>query len=371
MRAVSVAIGLVLVVAAARTATAYPQFQLVRDQTCSACHLSPAGGGLLSENGLDTAEAISQWGTAPEFFYNKVPLPSWLALGGDLRGAGGFDQSNTHDKGFVVFPMQADVYAAATYAAFSLHVTGGVRDPQYDNTAKTLFASREHWLQWQQKPGDSEGLFVRVGRFMPVFGLREAEHPDYDRRYGGTPLYGETYGAAVEYVDPRWEVHATGFIHDPILKDSIERGNGGALYAEARVTASTSVGVESKVDITPDDKTTYVGLTGKQAFGTTVLVQADVEAVHHKISVGGIENQVVATAIGSYFIGPFMIDLGVNVYHENLAYALLDQEAVDVNAHWFATSHVELILTNRFQMLAFGADGESSGYSLLQLHYRL
>jgi len=360
-----------VVLATAGTAAAYPQFQLIKDQTCSSCHLSPAGGGLLSENGLNTAETISQWGTAPEFFYKKVPLPSWLELGGDFRGAGGFDQSDRIDKGFVVFPMQADLYAAATFGAYSVHVTGGVRDPQDGNTAKTLFASREHWVQWQQNPGETEGVFVRVGRFMPVFGLREVEHPYYDRRYGGSPLYGETYGAAVEYVDPKWEIHATGFIHDPIFKDSIERGNGGALYGEARVTEQTALGLEAKLDITPDDKTTYVGVVGKQVIGKTILVQADVQFVHHKIDAGGIENQIVATAIASYFIGPFMIDLGLNDYHENLAYKLLDQEAIDLNAHWFATSHLELLLTNRFQMLAFGADGESSGYSLLQLHYRL
>ena len=32
------------------------------------------------------AENISQFGTAPEFFYNKIKLPSWLDLGGDLQG---------------------------------------------------------------------------------------------------------------------------------------------------------------------------------------------------------------------------------------------------------------------------------------------
>ncbi len=361
-----------VVVATASTASAYPQFQLVRgDATCTGCHLSPAGGGLLSENGLDTAESISQWGTAPEFMYKTIPLPSWLQLGGDLRGATGFDRTNTINQRFVTFPMQADLYAAATFDAFSVHVTAGARDPQYGNTASTLFASREHWVQWQQYPGEMFGAFVRVGRFMPVFGLREVEHPYFDRRYGGSPLYGETYGAAVEYISPGWEVHATGFIHDPIFPDSIERGNGGALYAEARVASTTAAGVEAKVDITPDDKTTYVGVVGKQAIGTSILVLADVEVVHHKVDAGGIENQIVATAIGSYIIGPFMIDLGLNNYHENLSYALLDQEAIDLNAHWFATSHLELLLTSRFQMQAFGADGESSGYSLLQLHYRL
>ncbi len=250
-RIVSICAAAFVVALAARTASAYPQFQLSKDQTCSGCHLSPAGGGLLSENGLSTAQEISQLGDAPEFLFNKVPLPSWLAVGGDFRGASGLDATPARD--FVTFPMQAELYVAATVDAFSLHVTGGLRDPQYDNTTDTLFASREHWLQWQSNPGSPDGLFVRVGRFMPVFGLRFAEHVDYDRRYGGTPLYGEAYGTAIEYIAPTFEIHATGFIHDPFLTDSIERGNGATLYAEARLAEATSLGVEGKVDITPDD----------------------------------------------------------------------------------------------------------------------
>lgn len=370
-------VGLVIV-ASVHIAHAYPQFELVKDQSCSGCHLSPAGGGLLSENGMTTAEAISQWGQAPELFYNKLGLPSWLALGGDLRSATGYDVASGVDHKFVVFPMQFDVYAAATYEGFSLHVTAGLRDPKYDQYAtqnidsSTLFASREHWVQWQQDPSSTDGLFVRVGRFMPVYGLRFAEHPYYDRRYGGSPLYGETYAAAVEYIDPKWEVHATGFIKDPIFPDSIERGNGGALYGEARLGESTVLGVESKLDVTADDSRVYAGITAKQLLRKDLVIEAEAELVHQTVHPGAYKvNQIVGTAVASYFRGPFMVDLGVNVYHEDLSFVLLDQEAFDLNVHWFMTSHVELLLTNRFQALAFGADGQSSGYSLLQIHYRL
>jgi hypothetical protein len=365
----------VIALASAHVARAYPQFQLVKDQTCTSCHLSPAGDGLLSENGMTTAQDMSQWGQAPEFFYNKLPLPNWLELGGDLRGATGYDVTNEKDRSFVLFPMQAEVNAAATYQAFSLHVTAGLRDPQHDGTnaivPSTLFASREHWLQWEQNPGSADGLYVRVGRFMPVYGLRFAEHPYYDRRYGGTPLYGETYAAAVEYIDPKWEVHATGFIKDPIFPDSVERGNGGTVYAEARLTDSTALGIESKLDVTPDDRKIYGGVTAKQLVRKDLVIEAELELIHDKIKVGGVENQLVATAVASYFLGPFMVDLGLNIYHEDLAFALLDQEAADLNIHWFMTSHGEILLTNRIQMLDFFADGRTSGYSLLQLHYRL
>src|SRR5678815_1335285 len=122
MQVIGIALGVALLVVAAPRAAAYPQYQLSRDQTCTSCHVSPAGGGLLTENGYNVAE-------------------------------------------------------------------------------------REHYVTWQQQEGTGQGLFVRAGRFMPVFGLRFAEHPDYNRQYGGTPLYADTYAAAVEYIMPTWEAH--------------------------------------------------------------------------------------------------------------------------------------------------------------------
>lgn len=379
---------LIVICALVGVAHAYPQFQLIKDQTCSSCHLSPAGGGLLSENGYAVAEAVSQFGTAPEFMYKKVPLPDWLQLGGDFRAAGGYDAAGKNQEA-VVFPMQAEIYAAATYKAFSLHVTAGLRDPEWASTSDsgarnfnsagfvpaTLFASREHYVQWQSDEGASTGLFVRAGRFMPVFGLRFVEHPYFDRRYGGVPLYGETYAAAVEYIQPGYEVHATGFTTDP-LTNAVELGNGAALYAEARLGDKTALGIEGKLDVTPDDTLTYGGVTAKHVVTSDLLVQGELELIHDKIHHdGGHANQLVATVVGSYFIGPVMADLGINIFHEDLSTPLLDLEAFDLNIHWFGTSHIELILANRFQTYAFGANATEGMpavfYSLLMAHYRL
>jgi hypothetical protein len=358
------------VASAPASSYAYPQFQLSRDKTCSGCHLSPAGGGLLSENGLVTAQALSQLDDAPEFLFDKVSMPRWLAISGDFRGATGLDAAPARD--FETFPMQAELEAAAIVNSFSLHVTAGLQDPQYNNTANTLFGSREHWLQWQQDPSSPDGLFVRVGRFMPVFGLRFAEHTDYDRRYGGTPLYGEAYCAAVEYIDPKFEVHATGFIADPIQTDSVERGNGATLYAEARITEATSLGVEGKIDITPDDKKQYGGITAKHWFASPgILVEGEAEIIHQQVDAGGDNIQLVGYVLGSYFFGAFMLDLGVGAYEPDVDVRYLDQEVADLDLHWFASSHLELIWTNRFQMQELGEGGLSSGYSLLQIHARL
>jgi hypothetical protein len=358
----------ILVVAViADTAHAYPEFQLSRDQTCSSCHLSPAGGELLGENGLDTAEQISQWGGAPEAFYGKLPMPSWLVVGGDFRGAAGLDNEGLKSE-LVEFPMQAEAYAEAALGShLSLHVTAGARPPQYGNTASTLFSSREHWLIWER-----DGLFIRAGRFMPVYGLRLAEHPDYDRRYGGTPLYGEAYGISAEYVERVWELHATGFIRDPLLPDSVEQGNGAALYAETRVATATSIGLEGMFVEDHGDARLFGGMTAKHYVSSArILLEMELQGVHQKVHAGGTENQIVGYALASYFYKAFMVDLGVGYFNENIRVTAVDREAIDLNIHWFSTSHLELILTNRIQLIELGRGGSGSGYSLLQFHYRL
>lgn len=351
-------------------AEAYPQFQLSRDPTCTGCHVSPAGGGLLNENGLATAETISQWGTAPEFFYGKIPRPDWLMLGGDLRGASGYVQSP--EELLASFPMQIEAYGRAAFGAFSLQVDVGARESQTGNEAATHVWSREHYLTWQQKPGENTGLYVRAGRFMPVFGLRLAEHLTYIRRWGGTPLYGETYGLAVEYIDPRFEVHATGFIKDPIL-DTPEHSNGGAVLGELRLSERLSLGAEGMYTQSDDEKKFRVGGLAKLYLdGPGLLLQFEGQFMNQLIEPRGAPKQIIAYLLASRFWSPaFLLDVGLGFFDENIQITKLHRECIDLNFHWFTTSHVELLFTGRFETLAFGAAGRNAGYALTQLHYRL
>jgi hypothetical protein len=354
-----------------KRAVAYPQFQLSRDQTCTACHVSPAGGGMLTENGLAVAGSISQWEMAPEFFYGKVPTPSWLALGGDVRAASGYVQSP--EKLLAAFPMQAEIYGRAVLGSgLSLYVNAGAREAQTGNEAATHAWSREHYLMWQQQPDDTAGLYVRVGRFMPVFGLRLVEHLTYIRRWGGTPLYGETYGAAVEYIDPRYEAHATGFIEDPLI-DAPQHSSGAAGVGEYRITPAMSVGAEGMYTRSADDKKFRLGALAKLYLeGPELLFQFEGQFMNQLIEPRGAPKQIIAYLLASRFVTrAVMADLGLGFFDENIQIKQLHRECVDLNIHWFATSHVEAMFTGRFETLAFGAAGPSAGYALAQLHYRL
>jgi hypothetical protein len=356
---------IVLALAVARVAHAYPQFQLSHDQTCTSCHISPAGGLLLGENGLSIAETTSTYGGAPEFLHGQVGGPAWLELGGDLRAGAGMTDS-VGGVGGGAFPMQGDLDAAVHGRDLTLLATIGF---QPGSSPSTFVRSTEHWLMWH--PSDEDhGIYVRAGRFMPVYGLRFAEHTAYTRRYGQTPLYGETYGAAVEYVEPVWEVHVTGFVHDP-LQDAIENGNGGAAYGELRFAKIASIGAEARHANSRDDTRTASGVTAK-LWLDPVLLEAEGQVIHQTFMAGGGRNQLVSYLLASYSVHPgWLLDIGVGQYDEDLAVNNVDLECVDANLHWFTTSHWELLLTGRIQTIALGKGGPTSGFALLQFHYRL
>lgn len=347
-------------------ALAYPQFQLSRDQTCAHCHLSPAGGGLLNENGLETASTMAMLSDAPEFFYDKIRTPSWLKLGGDARAVYGY--TATPQQYLVAFPMQLDLYASAMFADhFRVHVTAGYRPPEYGNEATTRVWSREHYLTWQQNPGENEGLYIRIGRFMPVFGLRFVEHPLYARRYGGTSLYSETYGVAAEYITSTFEVHATGFIKDPLI-DPVAHDNGGALYGEYRIAETVAVGAEAMATSSVDDSKYRGGVTAKYYLeAADLLLQGEGQIVRQHIGAFA-QSQVVGQLMATKFLpANFMADLAFGHYDADVRVRGLDREAMDLALHYFLDAHTEILLLGRLEVLA----GPTNGYALAQLHYRL
>jgi hypothetical protein len=372
----AVGAAIVVLALAAGTAEAYPQYQLSSDQTCTGCHLSPAGGNLLNENGYAFAEAQSQFGTAPEFFYGKFGTPDWLHLGGDLRGTSGFIQ--TPEKVLASFPMQIELYGSAKFSNFTIHANLGYRPAEEGNEAATAVWAREHYVMWQQKADEGTGLFVRAGRFQPVFGLRFAEHPLYTRRFGGVPLYSDTYGLHVAYIDPKFEAHATGFIEDPLI-DAVTHDNGGAVYAEYRVTEKLQVGGEAMITKSDDDKKFRYGITAKlHVPAAKLLLQTEWQFYNQVINttttnpVGGAPVQIIGNLIGTFALNDFlMLDVGVGYYNTNIRISELDRECADINLRYSLTSHVELQLNSRFEMFRLGDGGPSAGYALGQLHYRL
>jgi hypothetical protein len=284
--------------------------------------------------------------------------------------------------------MQADVYGSAVWKQFRLYVTLGLQPSYYpgpepgDATPPVEVQppwSREHYVMWHDDPASTEGLYLRVGRFMPVFGLRLAEHNTYIRRYGGTPLYAETYGAAAAYVTAKYEGHLTAFIKDPLI-DTVEHSNGVAAYGELRLDSKTAIGAEGMFTASVDDRKLRGGVTGKRFLSRPdVLLQAELQLVDLMIPHGNADHsttytyQVVGELLGTWFpANAFQVDAGVGYYNENVRIHGVYRNAFDLNVHWYATSHIEAVLLARYEPNDVQvADQPVGAYVLAMLHYRL
>lgn len=349
-------------------AAAYPQYTLSRQTTCAACHVSPAGSGLLDGMGEVTAEEDASWGGDGRFLSGRVELPEWLKAGGDFRFAGGASDKGAGIGG-AAFPMQLEGYAAITKGAVTGYATLGLVRPNEDSPASVI-QTREHWVMY--RPSAEEGYYVRAGRFQPVYGLRLSEHVFYVRRYGGAQLYGETYGVNAGWVSDSVEAHVTGFIKDP-LRDSSELGNGAAIYVEKRLGQEAAVGAQARYAKSDLDTRAQAGLTGKLWIPCAdLLLQAEAGLTQQDFDAGSGRTQLTSQLLASWFFKRgFFLDVGVGQYNADLSLKYQDRTAVDANLHWFPSAHWELVLMGRVQTIGFGNGGPGSGFTLLQVHYRL
>jgi hypothetical protein len=325
-------------------------------------------------------------------------------LGGDVRAAAGYlDFGGSEDVAVYAFPMQVELYAHAKIGGgLSFHANGGFRPAQTDHAefgqepkdrAITYLWSREHYFMYQSKPDENTGLYVRLGRFQPVFGLRFAEHPMYTRRFGGVQLYNDTYGINVSHITPKLEIHATGFIEDYLI-DPVEHANGGALYGEYRASETLQFGLGAMFKNFTNGETLFsdkldseyseirIALTNKLYLsGPDLLFSTEIQFVNGIVDsvmrseasdVGGAPKGFVGNLVVSKMLGTFLLlDVGLGHYDPNYRIGNLDRDCVDMNLHWFGTSHLELILNTRYEMIGFGKGGESGAYAMLQAHYRL
>ena len=142
---------------------------------------------------------------------------------------------------------------------------------------------------------------------------------------------------------------------------------------EARVTKSASIGLEGRYAHDGEDTRWDGGATAKYWIApASVLLEGEGQLIRQSLTAGGARTQIVNYLLASWFVHDgWMLDVGLGEYNEDIAVKDVDLEAIDVNLHWFATSHWEFLMTNRIQTITLGAGGQTSGWALLQFHYRL
>jgi hypothetical protein len=368
---------LVAAAAAPRAAHAYPQWQFSSGTSrCNQCHFAPAGGSLITNYARDAVgEDLSSWQGNGGFAFG-LDLPSWLALGVDLRGAYlRHDAGNPEGAMQAIFPMQADAYARVAFAdSLSLMVGVGYRgsartasqdlgDNNFFPATGDRFISREHYLMWRS---GAIGPYVRVGRFFAPYGLRLAEHTTYVRRDNGFNLLDETYGLSGGVVENSWELHVTGFIPD-FLRSFGHKQSGAAAMFEYRLADAYALGLDAKFSTGDGAKRTGGGVFAKAYVApikTIFMAQGDL--FHFQGDTGAATNQLIG------YFGPTIFPVrGVwlsaygEVSQTDIKVKGTATTAVNGQLNWFPYPHFELIVQARLQS---PQQQESAKTLMAQLH---
>lgn len=141
---------------------------------CTACHISPTGGGVMTDYGRALSrELLSAKGgeREAEFLHGVLPpetLASWLRVGGDIRVL----QLHREDPDRIVgrtIPMQANV----DIAAVSDRLTAVISIGKPDAVRRTIRpVSPMYYVLWNIR----DEFALRMGKLTPAFGLHMADH---------------------------------------------------------------------------------------------------------------------------------------------------------------------------------------------------
>jgi hypothetical protein len=240
-----------LVALCATAASAEPKFLSKQYPRCTSCHYSPTGGGLLTAYGRSLSHReLSTFGE---------PMPSHDA-------AAPRDTTNPGEESFLFgafgkslgnlqlgietrpsylhysFPgfsdnrnllMNADLHAAYRYKDWTFYGQVG-RELDAENRHFKLDSS-EYWIGRQPE----EGIGFRVGRFLPAYGIRFADHTSYNRGFLELTQYDQILGVELSHSHGRY-----------LTQVSFGPGRAETFIEQTSDAAFTTTG-RFQIDLTP------------------------------------------------------------------------------------------------------------------------
>lgn len=203
-------------------AQAFPEMTRFGYFSCTSCHVSPSGGGLLTPYGQSIAEEkISTWSSPSEGMpfhglgskRNKEGtshqpwLPPWLLLGGDLRMMQIDLQTAERQEGRWI-RMQSDLTLGLVFETTTLVVSGGPRGETHSRrNLSGKISTRFYYIKQ-----DWDDVSVRLGRFFPKFGLGIPQHNTFVRRGLGFDQGHENLNAELTWFSQTHEVTLTKMV---------------------------------------------------------------------------------------------------------------------------------------------------------------
>lgn len=182
-------------------AFAYPEMVRHHYVNCNSCHVSPNGGGLLNEYGRGmSAEVLSTWNYENEalFLHGALKpgkLPAALNIGGDVRALQVHRETKAVREGRYIL-MQAQVEAGVSAGPFTAVAAFGQANGE--NHIEAGFP------RFYLLANATENLQIRVGRFLPAFGINLPQHTYPTRGPLGFGYDGQRNTVEAHYSGEQW-----------------------------------------------------------------------------------------------------------------------------------------------------------------------
>lgn len=349
------------------SAKAFPEMTVHGYVNCTACHVSPSGGGVLTEYGRSLSKELLSLQTPTSADLTEEPgtEKKWFLPGGDIRAIQTYLDTPKVKRG-EFFLMQADFMAAFLWKKWSLVSSLGIKGGPNDVEDRNDIFSKIHYLMYQA----TETLSVRVGRFMPQYGLNEPNHTVVTREGLGFGEESETDNLEFAANNDRGEVFATAILgrqDEPAL----DREKGFALSVSYAYLDKNKIGVNVYHGKNSSVDRWLGGFWGILSLSKKVFLLSEVD---HQWSTKATPNESSTRGLVSYQRLGYEVVQGMQVYATHqLSYLDFDSvlsrtDAFGPGFDFFPKDHFEVRAEYLKQrMMARGSD--YFDFAWLFLHY--
>ncbi|RYZ80890.1 MAG: hypothetical protein EOP04_25000 [Proteobacteria bacterium] len=306
--------------------------------SCQSCHVSPSGGGVLTEYGRRASEEFMFTWSKPneaDFLNASVSLPKNLNIGGDVRFLS-LHKDNKVTESNVGFPMQADMeFAYKLFDQLTLDVGVG----SYDGTPD----SRRHFIMYQP----NENWFVRAGRFFPAYGIMNPEHSILTRRFLKFDQGQETNNLELGYLNEDFELIVNGI--SGTMGEEMKRDDGYSARFAYYLGKNNQVGANYLHGEGAIWERDVYGVFALVSIGKNGFIQSEIDLQSRKALDSTDESLPSNKALVTFTRVTWEVARGVNIFEsiETLDPSGEDfsprQRAYGPGVQWFPRPHLELL----------------------------
>lgn len=222
---------------------AWPENARVGYTSCVSCHVSPSGGGVLTEYGKGLSTEFATFSQEKHGYSNwgLFDTSKHVLIGGNVRNAyirqqaGDFYRDRT-------FLMQADLELALVFGQFTFVGLGGFYGLGYSETPSKVFENDSPELEYRRyfaKVQVNDNTIIRAGKFFPNFGLMLDDHTERIRTAAGYGQNQERNNFEAGFYSPLFSLIASvSYVENEIIPTEIIKLE---TYIGKRTNASISL----------------------------------------------------------------------------------------------------------------------------------